>query len=356
MQTRVNKVAAALKFQAMDALLVTQPENLFYLSGFTGDAGALLITAGKSYIITDFRFIEQTREQCPHLEIFKIETTLVEALADLVGRLNLPSLYFETDYLSYKFYETLHEKLGEVVLHPLEGIVEQFRLVKDQDELAAIQQAMSLLDEGYRHICGFIKPGVSEREVALELEIFMRLRGAEKTSFPFIVASGYRAALPHGEASAKAISLGEVVTLDFGVVVDNYCSDMTRTVALGAPNDQIKEIYSIVLDAQLAGLGAVKAGVPASAVDKAAREVIASHGYGDYFGHSTGHGVGLAVHEGPTLNARNAMVLQAGMVVTVEPGIYLPGIGGVRIEDSVVVEQNGYRLLTKSPKDKLIEL
>jgi Xaa-Pro aminopeptidase/Xaa-Pro dipeptidase len=192
--------------------------------------------------------------------------------------------------------------------------------------------------------------------VALELEMFMRRRGAEKTAFPFIVASGPRAALPHGEASAKTFSHGDVLTLDFGVVVDNYNSDMTRTVSLGPPQAQIKQIYDIVLEAQLAGLAAVKAGVAASAVDKAARDVIASHGYGEFFGHSTGHGVGLAVHEGPRLSVRDDTVLQEGMVVTVEPGIYLPGIGGVRIEDSVVVEKNGCRLLTKSPKDRLIEL
>ncbi len=356
MQTRVNKIAAALQDKAVDALLVLQLENRFYLSGFTGDAGALLVTAGQSYIITDFRYIEQAREQSPHLEIIKIDTTLEDALANLTGRLNLHVLGFEADYISFKFYDTLRDKLGEVILRPVEGMVEQLRLIKDKDELVAIVKAMSLLDEGFQHICGFIKPGVSERTVALELEMFMRLRGAEKTAFPFIVASGARAALPHGEASVKAIGQGEAITLDFGVVVDNYHSDMTRTVSLGAPSAKIREIYGIVLKAQLAGLAAVKAGVPASAVDKAARDVITSYGYGEYFGHSTGHGVGLAVHEGPGLSSRDATVLREGMVVTVEPGVYLPGIGGVRIEDSVVVEQYGCRLLTSSPKNRLIEL
>ncbi|AGL02033.1 M24 family metallopeptidase [Desulfoscipio gibsoniae] len=356
MQTRVNKVAGFLKDYAMDALLVMQPENRFYLSGFTGDAGALLVTAGQSYIITDFRFIEQAREQSPHLELIKMETTLADALVDMAGRLNLHVLGFEADYISYKFYDTLHKKLGEVSLRPVEGIIEQLRLIKDKNELETIQRSMALLDEGFKYICSFIKPGISEREVALELEMFMRYRGAEKTAFPFIVASGPRAALPHGVASAKTINTGDVVTLDFGVVVDNYNSDMTRTISLGSPSNQIKQIYNIVLEAQLAGLVAVRAGVAASAVDKAAREVIASYGYGEYFGHSTGHGVGLAVHEGPRLSLRDDTVLQEGMVVTIEPGIYLPGTGGVRIEDSVIVEKEGCRLLTKSPKDRLIEL
>lgn len=356
MQTRINRVVAALGEQELDGLLVARPENCFYLSGFTGDAGALLITAGQTYLLTDFRFIEQAREQSPHLEIIKITTNLADVLTDLVGRLKLSALGFEGDYITYQFYATLQDKLSSVALHAVEGVVEQLRQVKEQSELVAVQEAMSLLDEGFRHICGFIKPGVSERAVALELETHMRLRGAEKTAFPFIIASGYRAALPHGEASAKTINPGEVVTMDFGVVVNGYHSDMTRTVALGAPTEPMREVYPLVLAAQQAGLSAVKAGVPASSVDQAAREVIVAGGYGEYFGHGTGHGVGLAVHERPSLSARDDTVLLPGMVVTVEPGIYLPGVGGVRIEDSVVVEQDGCRLLTRAPKDRLIEL
>ncbi|TYO95644.1 M24 family metallopeptidase [Desulfallas thermosapovorans] len=356
MKTRINKVAAALKENALDALLVLQPENRYYLSGFTGDTGALLITAGTSFLITDFRYTQQAKEQSPHLEIKKMETTLAEALVELISRLGLHVLGFESDYISYKFYDTLQEKLQQVSLRPVEGIVEQFRLVKNKSELATIERAMGLLDEGFEHICNLIKPGVTEREIALELEMFMRRRGAERIAFPFIVASGPRAALPHGEASAKTINHGDIITIDFGVVVDNYNSDMTRTVSLGSPGALIRQIYDIVLEAQLAGLAAVKAGVAASSVDKAARDIIASHGYGEYFGHSTGHGVGLAVHEGPRLSMRDDTILQEGMVVTIEPGIYLPGTGGVRIEDSVVVEKYGCRRLTKSPKDRLIEL
>jgi len=353
---RVWKLAGSLEGSGLDAILVLQPENRLYLSGFTGSSGALLVTGEKAYLITDFRYLEQAKEQSPHLEIVRMQETLPDTLAAMQEKTDLRSLGFEADYINFKLYRTLQEKLAGVELRPVEGIIERFRLVKDSAELAAIQRSMALLDEGFAHICGYIKPGMSESEIGLELEMFLRRRGAQGTAFPFIIASGPRASLPHGVASERTIRPGDVITMDFGVVLDFYNSDMTRTVALGKPPDKIKEIYDIVLEAQMAGLAAVKAGVPACAVDKAARDVIELRGYGDYFGHSTGHGVGLAVHEGPRLSSRDDTVLQEGMVVTVEPGVYLPGVGGVRIEDSVVVERGGCRLLTHSPKDKLIHL
>ena len=356
MQTRIDKLTASLPKYGVQALLITQPENRIYLSGYTGDSGALFITPERSYIITDFRYIEQTREQSPHLNLVKIETTLEETLAELINRLKVSTLGFEASHITYKSYQALVARITGTKFIPVEGLVENNRMVKDASELTAIEKAMSLLDEGFAHICSFIKPEMSERSIALELEVFMRQKGAEKVAFPYIVASGSRSSLPHGEASAKTLRSGEVITLDFGVVVDNYHSDMTRTIALGKPSDELKEIYNIVLKAQETGISAVKAGVPANAVDKAAREVIKAYGYGEYFGHSTGHGVGLAIHENPTVSFINDTVLQSGMVITIEPGIYLPGIGGVRIEDSLVVEENGCRLLTFSPKDKFIEL
>ncbi|MCL2337556.1 MAG: aminopeptidase P family protein, partial [Firmicutes bacterium] len=242
-----------------------------------------------------------------------------------------------------------------VVLTPGDEMLERLRQVKEGSELQAIAASMALLDRGFEYICGFIKPGVTEAAVALELEICLRRLGASGTSFPFIVASGARASLPHGEASNKVIQEGDILTLDFGVILDHYCSDMTRTIAVGAaPAPEMEKIYNIVLEAQQAGLKAVQAGVNASSVDRAARAVIEGYGYGEFFGHATGHGVGLAVHEAPRLSHRDDTPLEAGMVVTVEPGIYLPGRGGVRIEDSVAVERDGCRLLTGAPKDKLM--
>lgn len=353
---RVWKLAGTLAGLGLDAMLVQQPENRLYLSGFTGSAGSLLITKEKYYLLTDFRYLEQAGKQSPHMEIIKMQDTMPDTLVDMHKKLGFGSLGFEADYISYKLYETLQKKLPEVHLRPVEGIIEKFRQVKDPVELDAIQESMALLDEGFDYICSFIKPGKTEREVSLELEMFLRRRGAETTAFPFIVASGLRSSLPHGIASERTLNLGDIITMDFGVVKDSYNSDMTRTVTLGKPPAKMQEIYYIVLEAQLAGLAVVKAGIPASSVDKAARQVIESRGYGDYFGHSTGHGVGLAVHEGPRLSVKDNTILQERMVVTVEPGIYLPGVGGVRIEDSVVVEREGCRLLTKSPKDRLIQL
>lgn len=356
MKNRVRKVAGILAGSGVDAMLVIQPENRLYLSGFTGSSGALLVTKEKAYLITDFRYLEQAGEQSPHLEIVKMTNNLVDTLETMHEINGICSLGFESGYVNYKLYEDLVEKLPGIKLVPLDGVIEQLRQVKDDQELAAISRSMSLLDEGFDYICGWIKPGVTEKEVELELEMFLRRRGATAAAFPFIIASGPRSSLPHGAASDRRINPGDVITIDFGVVLDHYNSDMTRTIALGTPPEIIKKIYGIVLEAQQAGLAAVRAGVKASEVDAAARRVIEAHGYGEYFGHGTGHGVGLAVHEGPRLSPRDDTVLQEGMVVTVEPGIYLPGTGGVRIEDSVVVERDGCRVLTKSPKDRLIQL
>ncbi|MCG8402824.1 MAG: Xaa-Pro peptidase family protein [Firmicutes bacterium] len=356
MKSRLKKVARVLIEKGHDAMLVLRPENMYYLSGFSGSTGALLVARANSYLCVDFRYIEQAQRESPHLEIVLVKETIPAAIAELREKLRFNTLGFETDYINCKLLFNLREKLPGVETLPMDGVIEEQRQVKDRTELAAIAQAMAMLDRGYDYICGHIKPGVSERDISLELEMFMRRRGASGTSFPFIIASGPRSSLPHGEASAKKIRQGDIIMLDFGVVMNHYNSDMSRTIALGKPPPEMRKIYDLVLEAQLAGLNAIKEGVTASAVDKAARSVIEAHGYGDYFGHGTGHGVGLAVHERPRLSPRDDTVLKAGMVVTVEPGIYLPGRGGVRIEDSVVVEKYGCRLLTKAPKNSLVEI
>ncbi len=354
MKKRVEKLIRLLAEKDIDAMLVLQPENRYYLSGFTGDTGALLITPDNSYICTDFRYIEQAGEQSPHLQIARITGMLTDKLAEMRESIGFNTLAFEAGFVNYNLYSTIRDKLPGVELAPLDETVEKLRRVKEPPELKAVAASMALLDRGFEYICGFIKPGLTETAVALELEIFLRRQGATGISFPFIVASGHRASLPHGEASGKVISEGDILTLDFGVIMDYYCSDMTRTISVGAPKPEMEKIYYIVLEAQKAGLDAVKAGVTASSVDRAARDVIEGYGYGEFFGHGTGHGVGLAVHEAPRLSSRDDTVLEEGMVVTVEPGIYLPGRGGVRIEDSVVVERGGCRLLTNAPKDTLL--
>lgn len=352
-QGRIERLLARLAQENVDAFLVMRPENRFYLSGFTGSAGALVVTARQVYFLADFRYFEQAREQCPLCQVVGFKESLYDALAEKLPQWGVSRLGCEGDFLTYKQVVTLQEKLENIPVTPLYGLVEELRQVKDPGEIELLSRAVALADRAFEHILDYLKPGVTEWDVAVELECFMRRLGARKSAFDTIVASGPRGALPHGVASHRVICEGDLVTMDFGCLYRGYNSDLTRTVVVGSPAPRQEEIYRLVLAAQRAALAAVRAGVKACEVDRAAREVIASAGYGENFGHSTGHGVGLAVHEDPSVSKKNETVLQPGMVITVEPGIYLPGWGGVRIEDMVVVEEQGCRILTRAPKDPL---
>lgn len=338
----------------IEYLLITRPENRLYLSGFTGSTGVLLIGLESADLLTDFRYLEQVKQQAPHFNLVQADQSVLGVTSELFRNYKGEKLFVEEEHLTLKQYKELTDKLAGAPVEPSGGLVEQLRVVKDEEEINIIRQAMRLGDLAFEHILPRIKPGVSESELALELEFFMRGQGAKGLAFDTIMASGPRSALPHGVASERLLQQGDLLTMDFGVLYRGYNSDMTRTVVLGSPNEKQLEIYHIVLEAQLAGIAAVKAGVKASQVDKAARKVIRDKGYGEYFGHSTGHGVGLAIHERPRLSATDDTVLEAGMVVTVEPGIYLPDWGGVRIEDSVLVTEDGSLLLTSSPKNELL--
>ncbi len=354
MVDRMDRLRQMLDEEDLDAFLVTRPENRYYLAGFTGTSGAVLITEREACLITDFRYDEQAREQSPHCRVISAAGTLPEVLAGLGGDLHIRRLGCEGDYLTYHQFTELKEKLGECEVRPLAGFVESLRAVKDDSEVEIIAGAAKLADMAYNHILPLVREGVSEAELALEIEFFMRQRGAERAAFPLIVASGPRSAMPHGTASQKMLRRGELLTMDFGAVLKGYSSDITRTVAVGRRDKKMENVYGIVLEAQLAGISAIREGVRASEVDRAARNVIQKHGYGENFGHSTGHGLGLQVHENPRLSSRDDTELKRGMVLTVEPGIYLPGWGGVRIEDTVVVGKNGCRVLTASPKEDLL--
>ncbi|HBV96821.1 MAG: Xaa-Pro dipeptidase [Peptococcaceae bacterium BICA1-7] len=354
MQERVNKLRELFSGEGIDAFLVTSPENRFYLTGFTGSSGSVLITDREIFLITDFRYDEQAKKQCPHCTVVMAREGIPEALQELVQNINIRILGCEGEIITYQQYTSLEEKLAAQKIKPLYGFMDSLRAVKDHDEIECIARAVELTDRAFSHVLPFIRDGVTENSLALELEFFMRKNGAEGIAFPFIVASGQRSSLPHGTATEKIISGGDLVTLDFGASLAGYNSDMTRTVVVGKADDQQKKIYSIVLEAQLAGIRAVRPGVAASEVDRAARDVIAGHGYGECFGHSTGHGLGLKIHENPRLSVKDDTELKPGMVVTVEPGIYLPGWGGVRIEDSVLVESHGVRVLSTSEKDRLL--
>ncbi|QDR80817.1 M24 family metallopeptidase [Sporomusa termitida] len=338
----------------LDGIIVTKPENRQYFSGFTGSAGMLVISRTQApRLLTDFRYVEQAKQQAALYQIVRHGAVIYDSLAAAVKELELTRIGFESDFITWEIYQKLANCLSEQKLSPVK--LDGLRIVKDQTELAFLTKAVEIADSAFNQILPMIKPGITELDIALELEYRMRRLGAEKPAFATIVASGVRSALPHGRASDKIIEAGDFITIDFGAVFAGYHSDMTRTVVAGTADARQREIYKLVLTAQLTGINAVKAGKTGREVDQAAREVIARAGYSDYFGHGLGHGVGLFIHEEPRLSPTGDIKLAAGMVVSVEPGIYLPGWGGVRIEDLVVVSADGCKILTASSKD-LIEL
>jgi len=353
---RLQKLRERLAADGFDGLLVTGAENRFYLSGFTGSAATLLVTMEEAFLFTDFRYVEQAAQEASAFTIERIGQSVAETVAGKAKALGIKRLGFEPHQLTYKQYLDYQTQFDFLDFTPAKDLVEDIRLVKDADELGLIKQAVRIADAAFAHILKYLKPGVREDEIAFELEYFMRREGASGCAFDFIVASGWRSAMPHGVASAKPLAAGELVTIDMGAVYKHYCSDITRTVVLGEGPDLPKQqqVYEIVLAAQLAGIKAARPGCYGTEVDKAARDVINAAGYGDYFGHSLGHGVGLAIHEGPCFAPRDTTYLTPGMVVTVEPGIYLPGWGGVRIEDMVVLVENGCEVLTNAPKELII--
>jgi Xaa-Pro aminopeptidase len=349
---RVERARQLFESFDIDAMLVTSSSNRFYLSGFKGSSGVLLITKDEAILVTDFRYKTQAAEQAQGYRVVMHTSPIPEEIAKLTKELSIHKLGFEQDDLTFSAYRTYdnHLKSASTELVPLSGFVEKLRLIKDESEIKIVKDAASIADAAFSHIINFIRPGLTEREVSNELEFFMRKNGATSSSFDIIVASGYRSALPHGVASDKVIETGELVTLDFGAYYKGYCSDITRTVAIGNVSDELKEIYQIVYDAQMLGMKGIKPGMTGKEADALTRDYIASKGYGDYFGHSTGHGIGLDVHEGPALSVKSDTVLEPGMLVTVEPGIYVSGLGGVRIEDDALITKDGNESLTHSTK------
>ncbi|MEK4028840.1 Xaa-Pro peptidase family protein [Pseudobacillus sp. FSL P4-0506] len=350
---KIEKLRMQMKKEGIDGLLVMSPYNRRYLTNFTGSAGAALISEEKAIFITDFRYMEQAGKQAEGFEIVQHKGTLYEEAAAQAEKQGIKRLGFEKAYTTFQTYETL-KGLFKDELVPTSEMIEKLRLIKDNSEIKILKEAADIADAAFKHIIEFIQPGMTELEVSNELEFFMRKWGATSSSFDTIVASGKRSALPHGVASDKVIEKGDMVTLDYGAYYEGYVSDITRTIAVGEPSEQMKEIYQIVLDAQLKGMEQIKGGLTGKEADAITRDYITQKGYGEHFGHSTGHGIGLEVHEGPALSFRSDMVLEPGMVVTVEPGIYLPGIGGVRIEDDTLITETGNETLTHSTKDLLI--
>lgn len=357
-ETRIEKLQGLLSEQGIDALLVSGPQNRRYLSGFSGSAGSLLITATEAFMIVDFRYIEQVQIECAGVSVVRQGDTLADTLGGIVEREQVTRLGIEDHVLSYRdgvVLTNLAKNLTSLEVVPAGGIVERLRLHKDGTEVSAIRRAAAIADAAFAHVLTVMKPGVSEAQVAFELETFMRSHGASHVAFETIVASGWRGALPHGVASTKPLENGELVTLDFGAVVDGYSSDITRTVAIGTPTSEQRQLYDFVLESQMRALSALRVGMTGREADAVARSYLANHDLDEAFGHSLGHGLGLEVHEAPRLSKTSDDVLVQGMVVTVEPGAYLPGFGGVRIEDDVWFAPDGtVEILTHAPKEELI--
>lgn len=350
----LKNIRHSLNEQQLDGLLITSPFNRRYTTQFTGSAGVVLITAEAALLITDFRYVQQAEREANNYTIIQHEKSIIEEVKNQLQLLNVNRLGFESEHMTMAQYSSYKEAIHSKLV-PTTNIIERLRMIKTDEEVAILKEATNIVDRAFEHILSFIKPGVREVDIANELEYFMRKEGASESSFDTIVASGVRSSLPHGTASQKVIENGELVTLDFGALYKGYCSDITRTVAVGSISEQLKEIYHIVLAAQQTAVEAIKPNMTGKEADALARDYIIEKGYGDYFGHSTGHGIGLEVHEGPTLAPRSTTILEENMVVTVEPGIYLPNIGGCRIEDDIVLTKNGNERLTLSTKE-LIQL
>ncbi|MDD3349480.1 MAG: aminopeptidase P family protein [Eubacteriales bacterium] len=352
---KIDVLKQKMKERDIPVFFVQKPENVLYLSGFRSTNCTLLFTQDRNYLLTDSRYIEAAERLSPLYEL--VLTSKERTLLTLLSERKFPSLGIEEDVIHVSYYKELLGCFADEksCILRADGMVEDLRAVKDEEELLAIQKAEALGDRCFSNLLEFVKPGMSEREAAREIEGFFIKNGAERLSFSTICASGKRSSLPHGEPTEKCFEKGDLITFDFGCVVDGYCSDMTRTIALGKASAEQKEIYNIVLAAQMAGCSAVKAGVSCSEVDRIARQMISDAGYGAQFGHGTGHGVGLEIHEAPTLNPGSEQILQEGMVVSIEPGIYLPKKFGVRIEDLAIVTVSGIINTTKSMKE-LIEL
>jgi len=355
---RLAGLQKRLRRKKFDALLVTEPYNRRYLSGYTAadhgigeTAGVLLVPAsGTPYLLTDSRFVLQAEEEAAGFEVILYPRGLAPMLKKMVPRLGIETLAFESEYMLHATAGRLAKVLGDcgVELVATTGLIERMRVIKSEDEIALVKKSVLRNEQVFNLVYNTIEPGMSEREIALALELTMHELGAERPSFETIVAFGENGAKPHAVPGDRILQPGEIILIDMGLVLEGYCSDMTRTFVAGKPDKTYLERLRVVRRAQLAGIEAIRAGVSCRQVDLAARRVIDDAGYGKYFGHALGHGVGLAVHEDPRLSSRSRKKLRPGMVVTVEPGIYLPGWGGIRLENMVVVREDGAEVLNEN--------
>ena len=354
----MSRQGELIKLINEDIVFIDSPVNLYYYTGFTGgEAVFLLVSENKKCIITDSRYYEQVEKECPDIPLVKLDNrTYLEVIKEEVSK-------FDTDdrvtiavenSMNLSRYIKLKGGLDNCELKVSGDIIDKPRMIKDDKEIELLRKAEAIGDAAFTNILSFIKPGVTEREIALELEFFMKKNGASKLSFDTIVASGSNSSMPHAQVTDRVIENGDFVTMDFGCIYKGYCSDMTRTIAVGNPTDEMKKVYQTVLDANLKAMEGIRAGVKCCDVDAIARDHIKANGYGEYFGHGLGHSVGLYIHEDPRFSPKCDTITKENMVITNEPGIYLPGRFGVRIEDLVVVKKDGYEVLSNSQKELII--
>jgi Xaa-Pro aminopeptidase len=353
-KNRLERLRHILKEKSVDAILVSQPDNLFYLTGCEGLEGYLLVTGRQSTIITDFRYVEQAGRRSPDWEIFRISGKMADWFPELFTGNNIQHLGFESHHLSFSAYEQVSGILKNVQssidLVPVNGLVESLRVVKEKEEIEHISRAAKITDSTLGYVANILRAGMTENQLAWEIEKYMRENGSQTVPFEIIVAAGPNSALPHAKPSDYVIKPGEPIVIDIGSKYEYYGSDLTRTFVLGDPDDTFRKVYGTVLQAQLTAISKIKAGMTGAEADAVARSIITRAGYGEAFGHSLGHGIGLVTHENPRLGLNSMDLLTNGMVFTIEPGIYVSGWGGVRIEDDVVMEDSRLKVISNAKK------
>ena len=355
--TRLDKLKGFIKNKD-EALLITNEVNIGYFSGFFHSEGYLLVTGENSYLIVDFRYAEAAEKKSGGCKVV-MYSRLSQDLLDILTKEGINSVSFEADSITVSRFDFFKKFLAQRNIdcfadQKLCKHIADIRIIKDSSEIEKIQKAQNIAEKAYLEVLNYVKPGVTEKEISARLEYLMNIYGAEYKSFDLITITGKKTSLPHGVPSDGIVKEGDFFTFDFGAVYEGYHSDTTRTVAVKYATDKMTEIYNIVLKAQLAALEKIKAGVKCSEVDKTARDIISEHGYGKFFGHATGHGVGLDIHEAPTVSPRGEITLKSGMVITDEPGIYLPNEFGVRIEDMLCVTDEGCKNFVSLPKELII--
>ena len=353
--SKIENIQKLLERDGLDAIILRDPKNRVYTTGFASSSGFAVVTRREAFFVTDSRYIESARASIKGMTIGQSSAAMSDStwLEQIIRDTSISILGFEEDTTSWKDYQKLEEETI-VQLIPAQSIMAELRSSKSTDELEHIKSAQAITEKAFDTILGIIKPGMTERDVAAELTYLMMKYGGEGNSFPPIVVTGKKSSMPHGTPGDEVISQGDFLTMDFGCVKNSYCSDMTRTIAIGSAIGEMKKVYNTVLEAQLAGISAAKAGIAGHEIDKAARDIIENAGYGEYFGHSFGHGLGLDVHEAPGAAPTEKRNLPEGAVISAEPGIYIPGKFGVRIEDLLYLTQTGCENITKSPKDLII--